>query len=357
MVYTLQERIEIVSIYFKNDNCARATERMFNTNHPGRRVGSQYVLQLLNKFMETGSVGNKKHEPQRPIRNEAVEVAVLGHLQMDNTQSIRKVAEASGVSRSSVHRILKAHKFHPYKFKLVHELNEDDPDRRLEFCEIFSEQLNGNANLLYNTCFSDESTFYLNGEVNRHNCRYWSEANPHLFMETHTQRPQKLNVWAGILGDHIVGPFFIPDNLNGERYLDLLENNIDPMITQILEEDDNLLEGELFFQQDGAPPHFAIAVRQFLDNRFPERWIGRRGPVEWPARSPDLTPLDFFLWGHLKSKVFATKPASLEELRERIVRECRLLTPDVFRNVRTEFENRLYYCMEVGGGHFEQYIR
>ena len=96
--------------------------------------------------------------------------------------------------------------------------------------------------------FSDESTFYSNGEVNRHNCRYWSETNPHLFMETHTQRPQKLiNVWAGLLRDLIVGSFFIPDNLNDERYLNLLENNIDSMITQILE------EGELCFQQDGAP--------------------------------------------------------------------------------------------------------
>uniref|UniRef100_A0AAX7UMF9 Uncharacterized protein n=1 Tax=Astatotilapia calliptera TaxID=8154 RepID=A0AAX7UMF9_ASTCA len=50
-----------------------------------------------------------------------------------------------------------------------------------------------------------------------------------------------------------------------------------------------------FFQQDGAPPHYGCQVRAFLDEQFPGKWIGRRGPVEWPPRSPDLTPLDFYL--------------------------------------------------------------
>uniref|UniRef100_V5G0A7 Transposable element Tc3 transposase n=1 Tax=Anoplophora glabripennis TaxID=217634 RepID=V5G0A7_ANOGL len=159
---------------------------------------------------------------------------------------------------------------------------------------------NLNPNLLYNTCFSDECTFMLNGEVNRHNCRYWSDTNPHLIREFHTQTPQKLNVWAGILGDHLVGPFFIQGNLDGNTYLELLESTIDPRITEILESDDNLLENEITFQQDGAPPHYAAAVRQFLDDHFPGHWIGRRGPVEWPPRSPDLSPLDFFSVGSFK---------------------------------------------------------
>ena len=47
--------------------------------------------------------------------------------------------------------------------------------------------------------------------------------------------------------------------------------------------------------QDGAPAHFARAPREVLDRWFPGRWIGRGGAVRWPARSPDLTPLDFYL--------------------------------------------------------------
>jgi len=53
---------------------------------------------------------------------------------------------------------------------------------------------------------------------------------------------------------------------------------------------------ELVFMHFGAPPHFALGVRAWLNQKFPGRWLGRRGPHEWPARSPDLTLCDIFLW-------------------------------------------------------------
>lgn len=357
MVFTIQERVEIVKLFYRNQECARATARLFTEIHPDKPIRHKYVLDIVQKFSETGSVANRKHQRHGIINDEATSVAVLGHVAlMENTQSIRKVARESGFSTTSVFRILHKHKYHPYKIKLVHELNEDDFDRRLEFCELFSNRIENNEHLLYNICFSDESTFFLNGYVNKHNCRFWSDENPFLIREDHTQRPQKLNVWAGILGDHIIGPFFLEENLNGQNYLNLLENLIYPHIVEIMEQDHNLMEDELVFQQDGAPPHYALPVRQFLDATFPEHWIGRRGPVEWPARSPDLTPLDFFLWGYLKSKVYETQPASLEELRQRITYECQRITPEVLQNVRQSFQSRLYHCMEVQGGHFEQMI-
>ena len=56
----------------------------------------------------------------------------------------------------------------------------------------------------------------------------------------------------------------------------------------------------VYFQQDRAPPYWSFIVRDFLNDQFPERWIGRGGPISWPPRSPDLTPLDFFFWGYVK---------------------------------------------------------
>ena len=46
--------------------------------------------------------------------------------------------------------------------------------------------------------------------------------------------------------------------------------------------------------------------------------MGRRGSHEWPARSPDLTSCDFFLWDWLKKQVNSTKPRNLEKLDGRI---------------------------------------
>ncbi|CAH2003858.1 unnamed protein product [Acanthoscelides obtectus] len=210
------------------------------------------------KFREAGSVANKKRNIENPIRNEAIEVGVLGQVYVDPTLSTRKLETVCGVSRRTVQRILKAHSFHPYKIHLVQELNEDDFDRRLQFCEDM--------------------------------------------------------------------------------------NAIDPALIAIIENqnDRRYIANRLMFQQDGAPPHYALRVRQYLDQTFPDRWICRRGAIEWPSRSPDLSPLDFFMWSHLKSKIYATQPTSLEDLRQRIVNECLQVTPQVLQNVKMEL-NREHF--------------
>jgi hypothetical protein len=59
----------------------------------------------------------------------------------------------------------------------------------------------------------------------------------------------------------------------------------------------------IFFQQDGAPCHYASNVRRLLNDVFPGKWIGRAGPIAWPRRSPDLTPMDYFLRGQVKTVV------------------------------------------------------
>lgn len=301
-------------------------------------------------------LANKKKYRENSMRNEAAEIEVLGQVSADPTLSTRKMSRITGVSTRTIRRTFKHHKFHPYKLHLVQGLSEDDYDRRLEFCEIMSEKIINNPNCTYNICFSDECSFFVDGTVNRHNCRYWADTNPRIFREVHTQHPQKINVWAGVFRNHIIGPFFLPGNLTGEMYSNLLEDAIHPTLVEVMENDANGLGEDVIFQQDGAPPHYTLLVRQYLNGTFPERWIGRRGFIEWPARSPDLSPLDYFLWGHLKTKIYATKVESLEDLRNRIVNECHQITPNILNNVRRHFEQRLYYCMEVNGEHFEHLL-
>ena len=52
----------------------------------------------------------------------------------------------------------------------------------------------------------------------------------------------------------------------------------------------------MVFQHDGAPAHYSRLMTRHLNLTFPERWIGRGGHVQWPPRSPDITPLNFCLW-------------------------------------------------------------
>jgi len=319
----------------------------------GARISKGTVSKTVRRFEQMGSVRNRP-TTGRPstATTEEKSLDVLQSFVENPHETLRSVALQHEIDPKSVHKILKVNKFHPYKIKLVQELNDDDPDRRVEFCETMMEMISQNPRFLENTVFSDEASFELNGNVNRHNCRYWSDTNPHWMRESHTQYPQKLNVWAGILGDTIIGPFFIEGNLNAQRYLQMLENQIVPAI-QALREDDF---EDIWFQQDGAPPHYGIDVRRFLDQTFNERWIGRRGTIEWAPRSPDLAPLDYFLWGYLKDRVYKTNPQNLDELRHRIVQEVALIPRDVIRNAVQSFYNRISYCQEVNGEQFEHLL-
>ena len=92
----------------------------------------------------------------------------------------------------------------------------------------------------------------------------------------------------------------------------------------------------IIFQQDGAPPHWGSYVRRFLDATFPNRWIGRDGPTPWPPRSPDITPLDFLLWGFVKDKVFSTPIPDTTNLNARITDAFAAITKDMLGNTLTK---------------------
>ena len=82
---------------------------------------------------------------------------------------------------------------------------------------------------------------------------------------------------------------------------------------------------------------------------FPGLLISLRGDVEWPARSPDLSPCDVFLWGYLKEKFFKHRPRSLEDLKERIQQEIDPIPPELTRRVMKNFRERLQQCVANDG--------
>ncbi|CAK9827112.1 hypothetical protein ANTRET_LOCUS4846 [Anthophora retusa] len=114
----------------------------------------------------------------------------------------------------------------------------------------------------------------------------------------------------------------------------------------------------MWFMHDGAPAHFNRLARQFLNERFPTKWIGGGEPINWPARSPDLNPLDFYLWGHLKSLVYSAPVNDVEELRYRIQEGCRRIqtTLGTFERVRRSTMRRLEACIQAEGGCFKQFL-
>ena len=106
---------------------------------------------------------------------------------------------------------------------------------------------------------------------------------------------------------------------------------------------------------DGASIH--NGVTRYLITVFQNRWMGRFSDVKWPARSPDLNPLDYFYWPYLKSKVYSgPRINNIQELEQRILEISDLIPTDMILRSVQEFYNRLAYCTMAEGRHFEQFL-
>ncbi|GFW48832.1 transposable element Tc3 transposase [Trichonephila clavipes] len=90
---------------------------------------------------------------------------------------------------------------------------------------------------------------------------------------------------------------------------------------------------ELWFQQDGVTCHTARAAIDLLKDTFGDHLISRFGPMNWPPRSCDLTPLDYFLWDYVKSLVYVDKPQTLDHLEDNIRRVIADIRPQMLEKV------------------------
>ncbi|GFX94627.1 uncharacterized protein TNCV_3088561 [Trichonephila clavipes] len=182
------------------------------------------------------------------------------------------------------------------------ELNEEivlDMVETTPSFEAFSQwhlqQRIANSFFAASVLFTDEASFSKEGIFNTHNSHSWAAANPHVTLTRAAQDRFLVNVWAGILGDQLIEPYILSDRLTGPRYLIFLEQVLPELLDRA--HVTAATRTSMWFQQDGAPTHFSISVRNHLDATCGERWIGRAGPVHWPPRSPDLSSLDCFFWG------------------------------------------------------------
>ncbi len=106
-------------------------------------------------------------------------------------------------------------------------------------------------------------------------------------------------------------------------------------------------------QQDGAPPQTNLAAISLLADIFGQNWIGKYRPSNWPARSPDLTPPDSFLWGYVKDQLLKAAIQNLSQLKRIITRARSSVTHEVIIKVREDLENRLDAIIRENGGHIE----
>lgn len=237
--FTTEERI-FMSETYNREQSAERVRTLYRETFPGRRVPTKTtIISTRNRFLQTGNV-NPSYEVRYPSRQipEEVEVQVCAAAELDHFASEHTISLQVGYSKSTIHRIFKRFgykAYKPQKHQAILTAN-NDPERRMNFSENMTERINNNGDLLGSICFSDECRFPIHHAPNRQNTRYRSSELPTVVFDVNTQYQQSLNVWAGMLGTDIIGPFFIAENsINADRYLQLLQEEVVPAIRRVEE--------------------------------------------------------------------------------------------------------------------------
>ncbi|GFU92159.1 DUF4817 domain-containing protein [Trichonephila clavipes] len=196
--YTNAEKADMILAYGATDCNGRAAHRLYAERHPVRRTPVHTMFARL-------------------------------HQQLCETGSFQKAARNRDLTART-------------------ELNEEIT---LDMVET-TPSLTTRASVL----FTDEASFFSReGIFNTHNSHSWAAANPHVTCTRAAQDRFLVNVWAGILGDHLIGPYILPDRLTGPRYLIFLEQVLPELLDSAHVTD--ATRTSMWFHQDGAP-HISV---------------------------------------------------------------------------------------------------
>ena len=200
---------------------------------------------------------------------------ILGLVNQNPTTSTRRIATQLGISQNKVWRTLHKDHMHPYHYTPVQELLPDDLVRRADFCRQLLNNDMHYPGYFSSILWTDEAQFTRDGVTNFHNLHEWNQNNPHAKRESSFQARFSVNVWCGIIGNTLIGPCFLPARLNTQNYLQFL-NDCAPIL---IDEIPLNVRNRVIYQQDGAPAHFGLVVRNCLNVEYPGRWVGRKGPI------------------------------------------------------------------------------
>lgn len=344
---------EILDLFYIHGECDRIisrTCRAFNEKYPHLPSMTEKIFRkYVSNFQSFGCVRAPKEYKRRVVDDEENEISVLTYFEANENASIRSAAHEIDLDRNSVHRILKKHNMHDYKYEKVHALEPGDYIKRLNFCRGILEKLENDENFLKKIIWTDEAKFNNEGLFNRKNCHIWRSENPHRKRQRNPQNKFSFNVFA-LLMNNKVRYYIYEENLNTEKFLEILRN----FVSEFLDELPLSMSTTAYYQLDGAPAHSSHEVSEELNAMFGNRWIGRRSSLFWPPRSPDLTPLDFYLWGRIKNIVYESPIESKEDLKRRVEDAFHSLKgEEIERATNRGVSRRIRKCVEQNGYHIE----
>lgn len=378
--YTVKERI-----FLLEQKMSKAGHRVIKDNYKrsfpfsGRSPSKMTIWKQQKKFKTKGTVlnQNKGNSGRRVSVLTAPNLNLIRNLfageknlpARQSRSSCRRNNLPIHMTKSSFNRGVKLLGFHPYKLHRRHVLKAGDMVKRVTMARHVLDKVADDPEWTKNVWMSDEAVFSLNGNVNTKNVICYSEkrgGRPEDFCIDVTKHADSVMPWACVSGDgrKLKLKFFEPEivdgervsgTLNGARYYKLLRYSAIPQIKAL---SNGSLVGQVW-QQDGARPHWSVQNLAYLQGQFGVNTLAlgaaRWGGAEWAPHSPDLSVLDFCIWGIMKYHVFMhPMPTTKQGLKDKIQLVWdQEITPDLIQRAYKGFVNRCRKVLDKNGAHQE----
>lgn len=202
--------------------------------------------------------------------------------------------------------------------------------------------------------FTGEAKFYTDGRVECNNLIYTdnrkpdeTENLPHKVIQQYTpSNKPNIVVWAAMNSELAIGPLFFTGAITSENYKQTLQTFVSELHRISSSNEHPILV------QDDCNLHSNAEVAEFLEKEFPNHWIGAGSKyAKWPHHSSDLSPINYFLWGYIKSRIYKTsiEDGDVDELKKRIEAAFKNVTPDLLEEAVEEYKTRLERVVKTHG--------
>lgn len=305
------------------------------------------VYDIAKRFNDGAeSVERKEKTAHKPIRNKAFISRVQKSINKNPSTSIRKLSKDMNVSHYTMRRVICDDlRYKSYVLKVRQMLSASMKEKRVAKCSVLLASIKHEAagKLRF---FSDEKIFTVDAKVNRRNDRWLAQDPEDVPVIGQTKFPASVHVFMSVSSKgHVMPPHFFlkGQNVNKEVYLDLLIKVVKPWM-------DKCSNGRPYvFQQDSAPAHTSNLVQGWLEENLPMFWSKHF----WPPNSPDLNPLDYYVWGTLERETNKSSHNTVESLKRAITTAAANMLADEVEHACSRFRKRIEQVIEAKGSWIE----
>lgn len=198
---------------------------MYQNRYPQRRHSNHNSIRYIHLRARQGQLVRVRHHIYD--ENDVRVLVILSMVHMNPHISSYDIERQSGIPIRAALRILRSQCYRPYHITLTQALTPNDMRLRIEFYQWAEQMIMNDPDFFRNVMFSDEATCKSNGQLNRHNCHYWSDDNPHWYRHVDNQPRWSINVWCicvDIVNGYLIGLYFFNGNVNGRNFLAFLSS-------------------------------------------------------------------------------------------------------------------------------------